>query len=263
MDNWARPLVFVDLDDTLFQTHRRLTPNAEFVVASYDKNATPLAYMSDKQQMLTRWLWQSTDVVPVTARSPEALARVALAFHHGAICAHGAIILDNHGNTDPNYHAIMRQALLAYQPQFRALTKTVQDIAVSLGSVRLWTVAEQGVELYLMVKQNDLSALLFLPSIIQRLPRAILAEFYCHSNGNNLAIIPKAVSKAFAVQYYLEHYVAEQRVTLGFGDSLSDMAFLSLCDFWGAPRHSQISRFASQRLATAYKKHGYFGDYDE
>lgn len=93
----TRPISFVDLDDTLFQTHRRLNPDDSFTLASTDKEGKPLGYMSQSQQALWAWLNDTTCVIPVTARDAAALARVTLPFKAGAICCHGAVILDKDG----------------------------------------------------------------------------------------------------------------------------------------------------------------------
>ena len=39
------PLMLVDLDDTLFQTHRRITPEADFKMVTTDKQGQALAQM--------------------------------------------------------------------------------------------------------------------------------------------------------------------------------------------------------------------------
>ena len=89
-----KPLIFVDLDDTLFQTHRKQAPTAQHKIATVDKMGQPLSYMHPKHQVLANWLFQSADVVPVTARSVNGLKRVDLSFQHGAVCTHGGTVLD-------------------------------------------------------------------------------------------------------------------------------------------------------------------------
>ena len=66
-----KPLVFVDLDDTLFQTHRKQQPTEQHKIATTDKHGEPLSFMNQKQQFFVNWLLESADVVPVTARSVE------------------------------------------------------------------------------------------------------------------------------------------------------------------------------------------------
>lgn len=42
-----KPLAFIDLDDTIFQTHRRITPDETFRVGSLDKSGNPRAFLYD------------------------------------------------------------------------------------------------------------------------------------------------------------------------------------------------------------------------
>ena len=67
------PLMLVDLDDTLFQTHRRITPEADFKMVTTDKQGQALAYMNPIQQHFVQWLFHSTHVIPVTARCAEVI----------------------------------------------------------------------------------------------------------------------------------------------------------------------------------------------
>ena len=51
------PLMLVDLDDTLFQTHRRITPEADFKMVTTDKQGQALAYMNPIQHFV-QWLFR-------------------------------------------------------------------------------------------------------------------------------------------------------------------------------------------------------------
>ena len=64
-----KPLIFVDLDDTLFQTNRKSPPTPLHKIATLDQFGEPLSYMLPKQQIFVNWLLASADVIPVTARS--------------------------------------------------------------------------------------------------------------------------------------------------------------------------------------------------
>ncbi|MFB2579477.1 hypothetical protein ACEYX6_10095 [Acinetobacter sp. c2-A9] len=263
----TRPIILVDLDDTLFQTYRRITPTADFKAVTVDKHGETLAYMNPKQQKFVDWLWSSGKVLAVTARSPEALSRVHLPFEHGAVCSHGGTVLNADGTVNADYQQLMVQQLDRYKDKFEQLMQAVLDTAKCFGSVRSWIVEEQNLQLYLVVKQNDTDGHtgLFLMDLLHALPQEVLDGFYCHANGNNLAIIPNPVSKANAAAFLLKQVlkVDEQDLILGYGDSLSDVAFLQMCDWWGVPQLSQINRFVSHHVSDEYQKQGYFGDYRE
>ncbi|TCM66462.1 hydroxymethylpyrimidine pyrophosphatase-like HAD family hydrolase [Acinetobacter calcoaceticus] len=257
----TKPLIFVDLDDTLFQTHRRISPDADFRVASVDKNGQALAYMKPKQQIFSDWLFASADVIPVTARSVEALSRVKLQFQHAAICSHGGTIIDADNNMDMQWFDLQQQQVAKLDQSMQDLVEQIHEYAADLGSVRTWAVEENGLKIYTVAKQNDTEQPLFLDKIVEKLPAEISEQFYLHMNGNNLAIIPLAVSKKNAVQFYLEKYdPLQQRAVMGLGDSLSDFGFLSCCDWFGMPKNSQLHRFSETALDLSYQSKGYFGN---
>lgn len=257
----AKPLIFVDLDDTLFQTHRRIVPDSNFRIATVDKNQQPLSFMKPKQQLMVDWLFSSADVVPVTARSIEALSRVKLHFNHGAVCSHGGSILDHSKNLDQEWHEIQISHIEALSHLMNDLPEQLQHHAKDIGSIRTWTVQENDLKVYTVAKQNDPDAELFLTELVSRLPKEIIENFYVHTNGNNLAIIPNPISKKNAVEFYLKKYDPENaRVILGFGDSLSDFGFLTSCDWFGMPKNSQLHKFTETSLNTDYSTRGFYGN---
>lgn len=259
------PIALVDLDDTLFQTHRRIQPQADFKVVTVDKQGEPLAYMNPVQQQFVQWLLQSTDVIPITARSVEALSRVHLSFHFGAVCSHGGTVLNADQTVNQDWQNHMQHALADYQVRLYRLIEALQATAQTFGSIRTWVVEEQGLGLYVVAKQNTENdnpyAPVFLPELLNALNPALVDGFYFHLNGNNLAFIPEPVSKANAVKFLLQQQNLQQRAIIGFGDSLSDAAFLNQCHWWGMPNHSQLNRWVQRNLTEQYAQEGYYGDY--
>lgn len=257
----TKPLILVDLDDTLFQTYRRITPNNEFRVASVDKSGQPLSFMKPKQQKFVEWLIQHSDLIPVTARSIDGLNRVQIDFSHGGVCSHGGTVISKTGEVDNEWSEILSSRINHVKDIMDKLPELLMDYAADLGSIRTWTLHENNMNLYSVAKQNDPDAPLFLTELVKRLPAEIRDNFYIHTNGNNLAIIPHEVSKKNAVEYFLKkHNPDDERVVLGFGDSLSDFGFLSLCDWFGMPKNSQLNVFTKKVLISEYEQKGYFGN---
>ena len=254
------PLALVDLDDTLFQTHNRIAPDNSYRVATFDKQQQPLSYMSPTQWQFVQWLFNSAHVVAITARSVEALSRVQLDFNYGAVCSHGGAVLNPDKTLDQEWQAHMTSELSGYQARLLQLVETVTQLAPQLGSIRTWVVEEQDLGLYVVVKQNQ-SEHLYLKDLLNLIPKEQLDGFYFHINGNNLALIPNPVSKANATEFLLKKHQTEHRPILGFGDSLSDVGFLSQCQWWGMPQKSQLNRWVNHALTTQYTKEGYYGDY--
>lgn len=259
------PLTLVDLDDTLFQTYRRIYPQEDFKAITVDQNGQNLAYMSATQQHFVQWLLQHTDVIPVTARSVEALSRVHLDFRFGAVCSHGGTVLNADLSINQIWQDHMQTVLAYYQSRQQQLMHILQEKSQDFGPIRTWVVQEQGLALYTVAKQktpNDTPyATTFLPQLLNSLDPTLLEGFYFHLNGNNLALIPQPVSKANAVQFLLQQLDLKQRPIMGFGDSLSDVGFLNQCHWWGMPQHSQLNRWVQHNLQTQYQQEGYYGDY--
>ncbi|MGP9819496.1 hypothetical protein ACTZWW_05740 [Salinarimonas sp. NSM] len=243
----SRPIVFVDLDDTLFQTRPKCPPDAPEDTLTLAARATNGAHsmMTRRQKAFVDWLIGTGETIPVTARSREAYSRVAIPFASFAIVSNGAVILDAAGVPDPDWAAVMARDLGAHEEALAALLAHGRAAAETAGiDARSWIVTEETVSAYTVFKQNDGDGGR-LPEIADALAAAFdLAGWTVHHNGNNLGLLPPALSKRRAVVHLLERLRAGEpdRPALGLGDSLTDLPFLAECDFWGVPARSQLAR---------------------
>lgn len=250
------PVALVDLDDTLFQTHRRKKPEKNWAVATLDKQGEALAFMNLKQQYFLGFLLSCTRTIPVTARSVEAFERVQIEFKNGAVCSHGATVLNPDGSLDQEWHSIMKHQLSEQlMPDFfNGLALHLEEIIAKNAfddSVRHWVVSENDLEIYFVIKQNNYTEKnAFLHKLPELIDPCFLDFVYIHGNGNNLAFIPKCVSKAKAVDYLLKKVRIEQPniPVLGFGDSLSDLNFMFLSDFACMPSGAQNQKWLQTAL---------------
>lgn len=246
-----RPLALVDLDDTLFQTGRKMAEGSPRHPASFDVNGGVSGYMSDVQKSFVEWLLATTDVVPVTARSAEAFGRVRLGFNRGAVCSHGAVILNPDGSVNGDWHALMGERLEPYQRRLPALCADALQLGEALGiSLRGWVVEEAGQQHYVVIKHNDGSDADLLRVLEHIRGRGLLDGMHVHSNGNNLALLPDGLAKRVAVEHLLEldRAVNGSRPVLGFGDSITDLGFMDLCTFWSTPSRSQLAAMVKDAL---------------
>jgi hypothetical protein len=237
------PLALVDLDDTLFQTEAKC-PEAErphlvrCAVAGNDRHS----YATRPQATLFAWLAATTELVPVTARGSDAFSRVALPFRHGAVLANGAVVLMPDGTVDPEWRETVRAGLLDALPTMQSLLSVGRDRALHAGlDLRSWLVTEDGTAAYVVFKDNADVSGSGLADLAAMMPAPL--GWTLHRNGNNMAYIPPCISKRLACERLVGRARAADpaRPVLGFGDSLSDLAFMGLCDVLATPGRGQIA----------------------
>ena len=240
-----RPLILIDLDDTLFQTARKMPEGSARHTATLDVDGQPNGYMSAMQKTFVEWLLESADVVPVTARSVEAYSRVQLPFVAGAVCSHGGVILQPDGTLDRDWHGQMTEMLAAYQSRLPALSAATLAIGEEMGfSLRGWVVEEQGLLNYVVTKHNESDDSVLQKVLAEVQARGLVEGMHIHGNGNNLAFLPNGLAKRHAVEELLRRDRAAhgERPVLGFGDSVTDLGFMNECNFWATPANSQLAK---------------------
>ncbi|GAB3455096.1 HAD family hydrolase [Insolitispirillum peregrinum] len=251
-----RRVVFVDLDDTLFQTQRK-NPQAD-QLAAVDRNGQPLSFRCGRQEAFLDWLSRDALVIPVTGRSVDAFQRVTLALGAQAICSFGGVILDEDGTPNPEWHKRMTTAAGQTQKVMETLLNTVATTASEHGiNVRHRIIHDTGLPLYISVKHNAMDC-----QDTGRLASLVSPEvpegWTLHLNGNNMALLPPFLGKAAAVAFFLERFPRDVALlTVGVGDSLTDVGFMGLCDYAIAPTRSQIvtALFSQTPLAATLAEH--------
>ncbi|WP_426160345.1 MULTISPECIES: HAD family hydrolase [Pseudomonas] len=246
-----RPLALVDLDDTLFQTARKMPEGTARFAATLDVEGQPNGYMNTVQKSLVEWLLASTEVLPVTARSVEAFSRVQLPFKHGAVCSHGGVILGADGKLDQEWQARMSDVLSSYQARLPLLSEATLVIGKELGiSLRGWVVEEEGLRHYVVTKHNESDDSVLQTVLAEVRARGLLEGMHIHANSNNLAFLPLGLSKQVAVQELLrrDREANGERPVLGFGDSITDLGFMGECHMWATPARSQLAKLVGSAI---------------
>lgn len=165
--------------------------------------------MTQKQQNFSDWLFANADVVPVTARPITGLQRVQLKFEHGAICSFGGSILQFNGHMDQEWHSLQAEQLAKVKTLLIDMTDILAESAKGLGNVRTYTVEENGLQLYSYIKRATPNRRAnFLKEVVDQIPSHVKDLFYMHLNGNNLAIIPKTITKQnVTFDFYLKNMI--------------------------------------------------------
>jgi len=240
--------VFLDLDDTIFQTQRKCPADTKITPAAFLIDGSPISYFTEKQRHLFALLNTKTRLIPTTARNEDAFRRACVEEFDYAIINHGGIILNADGSVHQDWFKQIEAKITPLLPNLKALETLVnqyaEDEAIAY-KVRL--IADFGLTFYLSVKhkQRDNAALkVLLDEVVNPYLSEHGLEFYCHLNDNNLAVLPKFLNKAPAVSYLQKQLEAEhgEYISFGIGDSLTDMAYMQLCDYFVTPKNSQIMR---------------------
>ncbi len=236
-------VALVDLDDTLFQTLRKRpadVPEAALSTMAVDRAGAPLGFATPRQASFLRWLVQGARLVPVTARSLEALRRVKLSYAE-AICAHGGLILDENGEPDAEWHAEMAAAGKRCVGTLERLADEARARAAATGvALHVRVLGERGTPLYLVLK-SPTSEEAALHQVVDGLETP--AGWRRHLNGNNVAYLPPHLGKAHAVERLLRTLRPRfpYAAFVGVGDSHTDADFMALCDFALTPCGSQLA----------------------
>ena len=240
--------IFLDLDDTLFQTLRKCAPGVDshtLEVRAFLPDGSANSFATQKQQWLWHWLAKGFKIVPVTARDVYAFERVNLPFQEEVVLNHGAVILDKQRKVDKAWMNHIMQALPSYHEKLLTVWAEVELYTKRQPGFKLRLVNDFGITWYGVIKHNDgTEAILktLLNEIIIAHPDVVDGSLYWHLNGNNLALLPKIINKENAVSYLLERYKQQysEILTFGAGDSKTDAPFMALCDYALIPKNTQL-----------------------
>ena len=135
-----KPVVLSDLDDTLFQTRRKMVDELAlepFRTGAVDRTLNPRSFMTEEQSMLVDWLLEQAELIPVTARGTEEISRVRIPFHSWAITTHGAVILTPEGKPDEEWKAHMLGQLAPYQEKLTSMQRLITEMMDAKG-INAW-----------------------------------------------------------------------------------------------------------------------------
>ena len=248
-----RAIALVDLDDTLFQTLRKCpadVPPERLVPIGFASDGSPLSYATPRQLSLIDWLAETSWLVPVTARSREALMRARIPFT-AAVCAHGGVIIGEDGEVDQGWHRHAAAQSAAVQAELETLRGQVAAEAERRrAGLRVRVLNEGELGLYVLAKHEEADEAA-LNATIDAALHAVPPGWTVHRNGNNVALMPPWLGKQHAVAALLPRLRARHpdAPVIGIGDSLTDAPYMAICDFAMMPKGSQLARAALEPLA--------------
>ena len=236
-------ILFTDLDDTLFHSRRKKTPLEACRPAAYLQNGEPVSYADPKQQaMLAHWLKYSA-VIPVTARDSGSFGRVDIPFAHHAVIDYGGVILNPDGQPDARWLRQSRHSAAKALPGLQCLADSLRGLPPEIADdLNIRLIGDFGITFYLLLKSRSGRQSNLNPAATILRPLLQGGE-KLHLNANNLAVLPAWLDKRNAVLHLLGIYrrLMPDAVTLGMGDSLTDLPFMQACDYRIVPAGSQIA----------------------
>jgi hydroxymethylpyrimidine pyrophosphatase-like HAD family hydrolase len=246
----VRTLVFLDLDDTIFQSRQKCPSPSDLHPVAYLQDGTAHSFMTASQRAFWRLLDGNATLIPTTARDLAALRRVDLPFRSWSVIDYGGVILDPQGEPDRDWMVRMEVVAREAIGDLLALLDVIDAfVAQQWLSVRTRIIEDLGLPFYLVAKyrdgrEGDLDRLQL--ELIRPWVETRAADYRLHRNGNNLAVIPRRIGKEWAVRYLIERLAREcgDLITIGVGDSLIDGDFMAECDYSMTPRGSQLFQAA-------------------
>ncbi|MFC6619387.1 HAD family hydrolase [Deinococcus radiophilus] len=238
-------VAFADLDDTVFQTLRKLpgADSARLTPATVNTAGEPHSFMTPAQTALLDLLAAgNVTVIPVTGRDPAAFARVGLEFPSWRVLDHGLTILDAAGEPEQTWATRVRAELEPLQAELGRLTDWLRPQAAQAGA-RLTVHHAHDLPFMTVLKHPEASAEI-LADLQDAWTAALPAEagLTVIANANNVSLLPAGLGKAAAVRYLRQTYFPQAALTLGLGDSVSDLGFMAECDFALTPTAGQLMR---------------------
>ncbi len=242
------PCVFLDLDDTLFHSRRKLATLASAGVVEAGRlrsgatgpDGQTNAFMRPSQQTLCDWIFSSCRVIPTTCRSLEQFRRTEIESFDHAILYCGGMILDSDGQVDQAWDGRIREQLAETADALSRGKAIAKDTMKDRPEMLIRTCNHQGTSFFLHVKDRS-GRQCGIDALVDEFSATDLGQcFNLIRQGASLALMPHCVDKRHAAEYLLESMPDRPRLTIGIGDASFDVGFMGLCDFCMMPSSSEL-----------------------
>lgn len=238
-DSISNIFIFTDLDDTLIQTKRKINPKKTISEGAYDRDGNPLSYFTESQKaILNLFDNPSSTFIPVTGRNTDALNRVNINFRSYRVVSHGAVVL----TPDSHLCSVWKKSIedkveACVENLYIENSKIESTIKNKNLKARTRVIVDNKIPSYISIK-GEIEDL----NVIKR-HHYEYCNFDIHENGRNHALLPEYAKKSNAVRFVMEQLgVTCNDLTIGIGDSLTDLDFMYECQYMMMPNNSQICR---------------------
>ena len=211
---------FADLDDSLFQTIRK-DENGKFK-ATYPKNVLKTSFYTKAQYNLLNFILANNEIVfiPLTARTKEQFERTTIfkknqasmyAFYYGS-----TLYINNR-----EYLPYTKKVIAETSTSFAHLSELIDKVKKRYPTVEFINVDQK----YYISDVNNKDVKNFIVNLIHKKYNDLEA----YVEEKYITILPKLCNKSAVVKYLTNKF--KPKMTLGIGNSVSDIDFLNHCDF--------------------------------
>jgi hydroxymethylpyrimidine pyrophosphatase-like HAD family hydrolase len=263
---------FTDLDDTLVQSKHKMDSDVYAQEIASNADGKYIGFATSYQLNLLDRMGNNALVIPVTGRNKNALNRCDWKWDSYQVVSHGAVILNKDGSLNNEWLESIKDEMSQAKSILSDFMISAEDILSSKdaksylndNSVDLRIITDQGIPAYMCGKQlnlvngkNNTDAITYLAINLQAILEKKMDDaelpygWRMHVNGRNFAILPPYASKAKAVDFVKKLLnVTPNDLTIGLGDSMSDLAFMNECQLWVTPSKGQINQFLQTKEHT-------------
>lgn len=236
-NNLVESILFLDLDDTLFQTKFR-NKNGLYP-ATKTENSQNISYMTEYQNTFLNMILslENIKIIPLTARILDQYNRTFISKNKKITLVSlyfGGLILEN-GIKDIIWEEQIKNN---YEKMKLPLNQMYESILEFLDKSKFRISILDNY--YISIKNKDKKSETENIFLLEKIKEIITDEYFIHFNNNNIAIVPNFIDKKEVAKYFISKY--NPKMTIGMGDSISDFNFMSICDFKIIPSKSQIEK---------------------
>jgi hypothetical protein len=213
-------LFFADLDDSMFQTKRK-DVTGKFK-ATFPKNILKTSYYTKAQQQLLHFVLSNQEIVfiPLTARTEAQYKRTAI-YKQGqaniyAIYYGSSLYIDDKEHK-PYFKTIQKQ----FEADFQDLHKIISITHKKFPNAVFVNVDGK----YFTTDQKESTFVQF----INKLVATNYPNIDIYTEEKYITLLPRVCNKMSVVSYLKKKL--KPKLTIGIGNSESDIDFLNLCDF--------------------------------
>jgi hydroxymethylpyrimidine pyrophosphatase-like HAD family hydrolase len=239
-----RLFIFTDIDDSLFSSREKVPENMESIAVAKNKDGDDVGFATLPQIQLEEILSNAGTIIPVTGRNKDTLYLYKRNWRSYQIASHGAVVLNTHGAVDQEW-------IDSIKSEIEMASEILPDILEEISRLALLTssngrsriIVDQGIPCYFCAKYDSKELLDTIENecIFKQVIDDRYQNWRIHRNGNNVAFLPPYASKERATAFVKNRLgINANDLTIGIGDSVSDLGFMGLCGFQVIPSKSQI-----------------------